>query len=491
MRFKRHYPLLILLVLVISILLAGLGTQRIIAYTRPGSAVVVQSGAAFTTNVALFDQSIVHSIQILISAADYQAMLTTYKQTGEKDYYHADVIIDGVQISDVGLRLKGNASLRTAVGGGRPGGPGGGPGQPGRPGRQPGDAPQPGGDVQNRQDPPQPGAPGQPAQNTSSAQTASVKIPLMIKFNEFVSGQNYQGYTSLAIRTYGTTQNAALLEEPLTNAAFRLVGLPAPQTAYIGLKINDGAEQLYTIAEVINQGYIDRTFPASEGVLYKAEVGASLAYLGEDPSAYSGKFTLQTHKNEADLGPLIAFSKFIDQSDDATFEAQLPNYLDVDAFAMYLAINNLLVNNDSLVGMNNNYYLYYHQDTRRFTLLYWDGNESLSKMARGGQGANFDIYYTSDSGPRMGGRRSALVTRFLASPTYKALYEQKLKQFYQAAFLSGALQTQVDQIDSTVHAALPARPSLTETQAYDQAVASVQDFLTRRAAYLATTPLLK
>ena len=67
--------------------------------------------------VALFDDTVVHTIQILISDADYEQMITTYQQTGVKDYFHADVIIDGVRVSDVGLRLKGNASLRTALGG--------------------------------------------------------------------------------------------------------------------------------------------------------------------------------------------------------------------------------------------------------------------------------------------------------------------------------------------------------------------------------------
>jgi hypothetical protein len=49
------------------------------------------------------------NIQILISDADYEQMITTYQETGLKDYFHADVIIDGVRVNNVGLRLKGNA----------------------------------------------------------------------------------------------------------------------------------------------------------------------------------------------------------------------------------------------------------------------------------------------------------------------------------------------------------------------------------------------
>ena len=91
--------------------------------------------------------------------------------------------------------------------------------------------------------------------------------------------------------------------------------------------------KLYTISEVINQKYLDRYFAEGEGVLYKAELGSSLSYQGEDPSAYARSFTLQTQVNQADLVPLIAFMRFLSQSDAAAFESELPNYLDVEAFA--------------------------------------------------------------------------------------------------------------------------------------------------------------
>ena len=55
---------------------------------------------------------------------DYDEMLATYQQTRLKEYFKADVIIDGVRINDVGIRLKGNASLQTALGGGMGGGGG-------------------------------------------------------------------------------------------------------------------------------------------------------------------------------------------------------------------------------------------------------------------------------------------------------------------------------------------------------------------------------
>lgn len=514
---KRNYPLLVLIVVIPLVLVLGLGNQRIIAYTVPGGqAVASQKAINYRNSIALFDNNLVHSIQISMTDADYQTMLTTYQQTGAKDYFHADVKIDGVSVPNIGIRLKGNASLRQALGGRggmNRGGPDGGPAQPfpdqpgGRgqnPGRAqplPGDLPNPpdgagqvppGGQMPNPQN--QPG--GGNFQPPAVGMGSNTQIPLLLKFDEFVSGQLYQGYDRLAIRSAGITYDASMLHEPVTNSVLRLAGLPATETAYVGVSLNGKAEQLFTISEVIEKDYLKKYFTNPNGVLYKAEVQANLNYQGEDPSAYARSFTQETRVNQADMAPLIAFLKFISEADEATYEQELPVRLDVNSFATYLAINSLLVNGDSMAGMGNNFYLYYDDDTRRFTVLMWDANESLAKMGggRGGaNGANADIYPQSNSlmggGRGMGGRANPLLTRFMANATFKALYEQKLKDVYQKAFVSGAMTRQVEQYTAVVRAA-NARRNFVDANAYEKAVATVQNFITQRGKYLATLPLL-
>jgi len=488
LEFRRHWKLLVLLALVLAVLTLGLGRHRIIAYTVPGSLQVVEQGTNYDNDVALFDSSVVHSIQILISDTDYEQMITTYQQTGEKQYFHADVVIDGVRVNNVGLRLKGNASLRTALGGGfggrgfdRQAGPGG---ERRWPQFDPDNMPDP------ADRPQRPQALGAAGDIPTVQGDGSAKLPLMIKFNEFVPGQTYQGYKNLAIRTYGIASDAAMLHEPVTNSVFRLLGLPATQTAYVGLRLNDGAEQLYSISEVINDGYLEQHFANPDGVLYKAEVGSTLSYEGEDPSLYATDFTQQTRVNDADMAPLIAFMRFLSDSDDETFESELPAWLDVDALATYLAINNLLVNTDSIIGMNNNYYLYYDDVSKRFTLLMWDANESLGKLAGASRAAQYDIYNVSQqSRPGFGGGSNILVKRFMASDKFKALYEAKLQQVYQQAFASGAMTALVEQYTALVRQANQER-GLVVWEDYERAAANVLDFIERRSAYLASTSLL-
>jgi spore coat protein CotH len=316
----------------------------------------------------------------------------------------------------------------------------------------------------------------------------------MIKFDEFVDGQTYQGYTAAAVRTYGAFYDAAMLQEPVTNDIARLVGLPAAQTAYAGFRINDADETLYVISELINQEYLTAYFENANGVLYKAELGSTLSYQGDDPSSYFESFTQQTRVNDADLAPLIAFMRFLDQSDDAVFEHELPDYLDVDAFATYLAVNDLLVNTDSIIGMNNNYYLYYDDVAARFTLLMWDANESLGKL---GGSATYALDFTNSQGNRggfgrgggPGGGRNALLTRFMANATFKALYEEKLQQVYQQTFLSGAPTEAVERFSALIRAVNDDR-ELVDITSYEQAVEETLTFIRQRTDYLTTTDLL-
>jgi spore coat protein CotH len=69
LKFKRHYKLLVLLVLVSAVLILGVGNQGIIAYTVQDNEQLVEQGITYSSDVALFDDTVIHSVQILISDA--------------------------------------------------------------------------------------------------------------------------------------------------------------------------------------------------------------------------------------------------------------------------------------------------------------------------------------------------------------------------------------------------------------------------------------
>jgi len=66
--FKRHYRLVLALVLVIVLLITLFPDTRIVAYTVAGSEAASETVINYDNDVDLFDDTVVHEIVVLISA---------------------------------------------------------------------------------------------------------------------------------------------------------------------------------------------------------------------------------------------------------------------------------------------------------------------------------------------------------------------------------------------------------------------------------------
>jgi spore coat protein CotH len=517
--FKRHYALLVLFAGVVLFFVLVFGDTRIIAYTTGNSDVAQIAVVNYDNGVDLFDDTMIHEIAIVMSPADYDTMIETYVETGEKDYFSADIIIDGVRVNNVGIRLKGNSTLFSL----RPPGfegniplpPGFDPDNlpPGFDGKMPFDPHNlpPGFDGQMPFDPDNlpPGFDGQmpfdlenlPPGFEISSFLKPQELPFLIKFDEYELGQRYQGYAEIALRVRGHSGDDALLSELLTCYLYDSAGQPAPQAAYAGISVNGEAASLYVVAEHIDELYVEKRFPGSDGVLYKAQLGGNFNYRGQDPTEYAQGFEQKTNVNDEDFAPLIEFIRFVNQATDEEFEQDLGKYLDVDSFATYLAINNLLVNMDSLGGNGNNYYLYYDLDSEQFTILVWDMNESFGQFWQSRDpNHTLDPFYGSvrqkdsddffaDLGIKFQWNHP-LKERFLASAPFRVLYKETYQSLFEAIYGEGLISVKIEQL-SALFGQENASRDLFDQETYDAGVAHTNEFVSRREAFLLSLPLLR
>ncbi len=254
----------------------------------------------------------------------------------------ASITIDGTLINSVGIRLKGNSTLRgLGGGGGRAGGGMGG--------------------------------------NVSADNPDS--LPWLISFDEYVKGQRYQGYKEIAIRPVLT--NKTMINEALALSVIGLAGQPTQQTTYTALRLNGGAAALRLVLEIPGDNYGDDNFDTA-GVLYKALSTGKFTYLGDDPLAYQNAFKQITRKNQQDIQPLIGLLQWVNTASDAEFAANLDQYVEVDALARYIALQSLLNNFDDMSGPGQNYYLWYDLETGKFSVLTWDMNLAFGQGGFGG-----------------------------------------------------------------------------------------------------------
>jgi len=268
---------------------------------------------------SLFDETTVHSIEVSFGEDDYAQMLAEFADTGDKSWIEAEVTINGTTYERVGLRLKGNSSLRRV-----------------------------------------------------DADAAAEELPWLIDLDQFIEGQDHNGVDEFVVRS---NNSATALNEAVALDLLEAAGLSSQQAVATLLSINGSDEVLRLVIEHPDGNWVEDWF-GTDGSLYKAESSGDYSYRGEDATAYEDVFDLEAGDDDA-LANLTAFLQFINESDDATFAGELGEHLDVDAFATYLAMMELLGNSDDIDGPGNNSYLYFDPATHLMTVVPWDMNLTL------------------------------------------------------------------------------------------------------------------
>ncbi|GAB3146122.1 CotH kinase family protein [Micromonospora sonneratiae] len=402
-RLRHYWKLLVVCVAFLTVLTLVFGSGRVRPYVTSASDA---TGDEVTIDIAggrdLFDASTAHSISLTFRDSDYQRMLDSYFDDGEKVYVEADLVVDGTAVPSVGIRLKGNSTLMgltrdgksrqsqggAGPGGGRPGGgvrpeggmpdgqpPGGNPpdGQP-----QTGDQPQTGGGPAGGGQRPGSGGPGR----ASLAAEEPEDLPWLISFDEFVEGRRYQGHQEIAVRVGGMGGGSTVLNEALALSLIDLAGEPAQRYAYSSFSVNDRPTTARLIVEHPDEHFADEF--ESPGVLYKSLSTSRFEYQGEDPVDYQDDFKQINKKGSQDLQPVINLIKWVTEASDEEFAARLADHVDVASFARYVALQNLLLNFDDMAGPGRNYYLWYDLGTKKFSVISWDHNLAFSGSATRG-----------------------------------------------------------------------------------------------------------
>jgi hypothetical protein len=214
------------------------------------------------------------------------------------------------------------------------------------------------------------------------------KKPFKIKFNEFRS-QTYYGTKTLNFSN--GIGDPSLLREKIGYDIARRIG-PAPRANFATLEIDGKPLGLYTQVEQADKTFLKRWFSDATGNLFKAgDDGASLSFLGTDPSSYanSGAYELKTNETKADWTGFARFVDFLNTPTDEVFCTDRARFLDDENVAKFLAFNAVLSNFDSYNGSGRNWYAYQMDSTGAMRMIPWDLNQSFG--AYGGASSALSI----------------------------------------------------------------------------------------------------
>lgn len=237
------------------------------------------------------------------------------------------------------------------------------------------------------------------------------KPSLDFKFGEFKKGQRFLDLKAVVLRA--GTQEATMMRERLAMKVFRRVGLPAPREAPARLFVNGEYFGFFTMAEKIDEVFLQRVFGESDGYLYEWNPDHiyNFEYLGEDPLLYSPVlWEPKTHEDDPDVGPIIAMVRAVNQASDEEFVREVSRFLDLKLFLTHVAVEIYLGDPDGVLndyyGMNN-FYFYRFEGGERSQFLPWDKELSFFHEDR-------DITQNMDA--------NVLARRAMAIPELRSFY---------------------------------------------------------------------
>ncbi len=445
-------PIRALFALILSMALlftACTAPQSTLKNTNPTSisATEKNTGTDLSYETAIFGQEMIQ-IDILADSKTWQTMLDN---ATEEAYIKVDVTVNGTIFHDVGIRPKGNSSLR---------------------------------DV---------------------ASSDSDRYSFRIKFDEYVQGQTCFGLDNLVVNNM--ISDNTYLKEYLSYDIMKTIGVETPYFGFSQIKVNGKPWGFYLAVEVYNDSYETRVTGNTDGMLYNVKMNmdkganaamakglpesrtlpaggatppknsvptenglpmqnglplgmgrgmgnstGSLLYTDDNPNSYGAIFENVVGKGtEADFAKVIKAIKVLNT--DANLEA----YFDVDAILRYLAAHTVVVNLDSYSSnMAQNYYLY--EVDGKITILPWDYN-----MAWGGfesRDASTVVNFPIDTPvSNVALKDRPLIEKLLANQTYLATYHQYLQDILDQYFADDKFATKIETLKTLIDESVKNDPS--------------------------------
>lgn len=310
--------------LVDRICLAGLVVALMItAVLSVWVSVQEENGVAMAYETRLFDDTRVHTIDITID--DWGALI---KEAQEERYVPCTMTIDDEVFRQVGIRAKGNNSLRL------------------------------------------------------TSEYELTRYSLKVEFDHYLPQGNYHGLDKLSLDA--SFQDNSYLKTVLAFDMMRFMGVPTPLCSYAWVRVNGEDWGLFLAVEECEEAFASRNFGWEHGVLYQPDyrslndenADVALRYIDEQPSSYPNIFDhAKTPMVHSDQRRLIEALQQLSQGEVTTA-------VHTEEVLRYFVVQVFVMNWDSYLGHTGHNYILYEEEGRLW-MLPWDYNLAFGTYALG------------------------------------------------------------------------------------------------------------
>lgn len=267
-------------------------------------------------------------------------------------------------------------------------------------------------------------------------QQGLMKFPFRLEFDHFadeypqITGQTFYGFQQLSLGN--NFRDMSLVREKVASDLFRDFGINAAHATFCRLYVDYGEGPvyfgLYTLVEIVFDTMLKDQFGSENGNCYKPEnQGASFSF----GSFSTIDFDKKTNEGLADWSDVESLYTILHDdkriSSPIEWRTNLESILDVDYFLKWLAANTAMQNWDTYGNMTHNYYLYTDPSDNLIKWIPWDNNEALLEDGGVNGALPLDFDGVTAEWP--------LIRYLFDQPVYQQKYKDYLVEFVNTSFL--------------------------------------------------------
>jgi len=316
----------------------------------------------------------------------------------------------------------------------------------------------------------------------SAYQSGNNKLSLKLDFDEFEdNNEDYKNQRFYGFRQLNLNNNfddASLMREKIGADMFRQFGLASAQTAFCVVYIDHGEGPqffgVYTLVEEVDDTVLDSQFADANGNLYKPEGDAATFANGTyNESEFFVKTVETDYSDVRSLYDIINSSERISNTD--LWKEDLESVFDVDTFIKWLAANTIIQNWDTYGIMSHNYYLYNNPSNDKLTWIPWDNNEAFQEGKQGGA-LSLSLDEVRNNWP---------LIRYLKDiDEYNELYENYLQSFIDDVFIPADMIATYQRYETLLqeyaYAEEPGYSFINDDSEFDQEVDELESHVNQR-----------
>jgi spore coat protein H len=227
--------------------------------------------------------------------------------------------------------------------------------------------------------------------------SGSLKLPLKLDFDEFeeehpeIENQRFYGFKQLSLSN--SFSDSTYMRDVIAADLLAEAGLVAAETAYYEVILDYGEGPvnlgLYVVIEVIDDTVINRFFGDDSGNIYEGD-GPGVSLAEGTARQIQDSFLKENNQQDADWSDIESLYNILHSeqrtSDPEAWRESLESVFDVDVFLEWLAISAIIQHWDTYGQMPHNFYLYHDPDTDLLNWISWDHNQVLAGSGMGRPG---------------------------------------------------------------------------------------------------------